>query len=289
MKVSGFTFLRNGTMLGYPYIESLQSLLQVCDEVVVAIGKSEDDTLERVRAINDPRIRIIETMWNEGMEQRGFVYAQQKMIAQFNCTGDWAFYLEGDEVIHEDDAPKIRAVLERHFKNPEIEGIAFDYHHFYGCPDLVARSPAWYRQELRIIRNTIRSFAPDGLFWVVMDKNKRGRYARAALAHCPIYHYGHVRSSEKMQEKHRQVAKYWSHAPKPHDYSKIDASILKPFNGSHPSIVRTWLRDMAETHFVADANYKLNKREKRHHVLMKIESITGLDLTKKHFKLVIKE
>ncbi|WP_348943836.1 hypothetical protein ABHF33_10040 [Chitinibacter sp. FCG-7] len=286
MKVSGFTFLRNGTMLGYPYIESLKSLLMVCDEVVVAVGQSEDDTLAQVRAINDPRIRIIETVWNEGMAQRGYVYAQQKMIAQFNCTGDWAFYLEGDEAIHEDDAPKIRAVLEKHLNNPEVEAIAFDYHHFYGCPDLVAKSPAWYRQAPRIIRNTIRSWAPDGLFWVVMDKNKKGRYPRAALAGCPIYHYGHVRSAAKMQEKNRQVAKYWSHAPKAHDYSQIDAAILQRFEGTHPQIAQQWLREMAEPAFQPDPHYTLSKRERRHRLLMKIEALAGYDLTKKHFILV---
>ncbi|WP_273430142.1 glycosyltransferase [Chitinibacter tainanensis] len=286
MKVSGFTFLRNGSMLGYPYVESLRSLLLVCDEVVVAVGQSEDDTLEQVRAINDPRIRIIETVWNEGMAQRGYVYAQQKMIAQFNCTGDWAFYLEGDEVIHEDDAPKIRAVLEQHLHNQQVEAIAFDYHHFYGCPDLVAKSPAWYRQAPRIIRNTIRSWAPDGLFWVVMVKNKKGRYPRAALAGCPIYHYGHVRSAEKMQEKNRQVAKYWSHAPKAHDYSQIDASILQTFAGTHPQLVQQWLREYAEPSFTPDPSYRLSKRERRHHWMMRLEKLLKKDLTKKHFTLV---
>ena len=93
MKVSGFTFLRNGTILGYPYVESLKSLLAVCDEVVVALGNSDDDTLEQVQAINDPKLRIIQTTWNENMQDRGYTYAQQKMIAQFNCTGDWAFIL----------------------------------------------------------------------------------------------------------------------------------------------------------------------------------------------------
>lgn len=283
MKVSGFTFLRNGTMLGYPYVESLKSLLMVCDEVVVAIGQSEDDTLERVRAINDPRIRIIETVWNEGMAQRGYVYAQQKMIAQFNCTGDWAFYLEGDEVIHENDVAQIRAVMEKHLDNPNVEAIAFDYHHFYGCPDLVAKSPAWYRQAPRIIRNTIRSWAPDGLFWVVMDKNKKGRYPRAALAGCPIYHYGHVRSAAKMQEKNRQVAKYWSHAPKAHDYSQIDATILQRFEGTHPQIAQQWLNEYAEPQFSADPAYRLSSREKRHRFLLVIERLLRRDLTKKHF------
>lgn len=286
MKVSGFTFLRNGTLLGYPYIESLKSLLSVCDEVVVAVGKSDDDTLERVRAIGDARIRVIETTWNEDMQDRGYVYAQQKMIAQFNCSGDWAFYLEGDEVIHEEDAPKIRAAMEKHLANPEVEALVFDYHHFYGCPDLVAQSPAWYRRAPRIIRNTIRSWAPDGLFWVVMHQNKRGRYPNAAAVGCPIYHYGHVRSSEKMNEKIRQVSRYWNHTPKAHDYSQIDASILQPFKGKHPAIVLPWFQDYAELVFKADPQYQLSKREKRHRWQMKVEKLLGRDLTKKHYRLV---
>ena len=103
MKVSGFTFIRNGEMLGYPFIESIQSILPIVDEFIIAVGQGEDKTLEKINSINNNKIHIIETKWNEIMQDRGFVYAQQKMIAQFNCTGDWAFYLEGDEVLHEKD------------------------------------------------------------------------------------------------------------------------------------------------------------------------------------------
>lgn len=287
MKVSGFTFLRNGVVLGYPFIESLRSLLSVCDEVVVAVGQSQDDTLARVLAINDPRIRVIETVWNEAMQDRGYVYAQQKMTAQFSCTGDWAFYLEGDEVIHEDDAPRIRAALERHLNRPEVEALAFDYHHFYGSPDMVASSPAWYRKAVRVIRNTVRNYSPDGLFFVVMDHNRRGRYPRAALAGVPIYHYGHVRKSAAMQEKINQVSRYWQHTPKQHDYGSIDPQTVVPFRGSHPAVVSTWLAENAEPDFTPDPNHVLTRRERRHRWLMRIESLLGhADLTRKHYELV---
>ena len=93
MFVSGFTFIKNGTILGYPYIESIKSLLMVCDEVIVAVGCSEDDTLEQISLINDDKLKIIQTTWNDNMVGMGYTYAQQKMIAQFNCIGDWAFYL----------------------------------------------------------------------------------------------------------------------------------------------------------------------------------------------------
>ena len=118
VSISGFTFIRNGVELGFPFEASIRSLLPLVDEFVVAVGKGSDDTLARVRAIADPKIRIIETLWNENMADRGFVYAQQKMIAQYACTGHWAFYLEGDEVVHEDDIEKIRASVEHHHTIP---------------------------------------------------------------------------------------------------------------------------------------------------------------------------
>ena len=145
MKVSGFTFLRNGSLLGYPYLESIRSALPLCDEFVVAVGESEDDTLERLRAMNEPKLRLIETRWNERMQDRGYVYAQQKMIAQFNCDGDWAFYLEGDEVLHERDLEAVRSAMRRHLEDRRVEALVFDYHHFFGSPQWLAVGPGCRR------------------------------------------------------------------------------------------------------------------------------------------------
>lgn len=198
MKISGFSFIRNGTLLGYHFVESIRSVLPLCDEFVITVGESEDDTLEKIRAIGSPKIKIVETQWNEKMNVRGFVYAQQKMIAQYHCIGDWAFYLEGDEVVHEKDIPAIRACMQKHLDNPDVEAIAFNYHHFFGSPKWKSVSPGWYRREPRIIRNTIRTWAPDGLYWVVMTEQKRGRYPRAVVVDADIYHYGFVRSVSAM-------------------------------------------------------------------------------------------
>jgi len=283
MKISGFTFIRNGTLLGYPFVESILSALPICDEFVVAVGESEDDTLERLKAIGSEKIRIIQTQWNEKMQDRGFVYAQQKMIAQYNCTGDWAFYLEGDEVLHEEDLPKIKASMEKHLKNPKIEALAFDYHHFFGSPNWVAISPAWYRQECRIIRNTIRSWAPDGLYFVVMDKNKKGRYPKAALVGAPIYHYGHVRSVEAMCEKNERVSKYWKHDNPLFNGYQIDPQAIKPFEGTHPANLKHWLEHESEQNFTPNKKHELTTREKKHRFAMKLESLFKFELSKKHF------
>lgn len=286
MKVSGFTFIRNGSLLGYPFIESICSALPLCDEFIVAVGDSEDDTFARIQAIDSDKIIIIQTQWNEKMQERGFVYAQQKMIAQYNCSGDWAFYLEGDEVLHESDLANIKASMQQHLNNPNVEALAFDYYHFFGSPDWLASSPAWYRRECRIIRNTIRSWAPDGLYFVVMDKNKRGRHPKAALVNSPIYHYGHVRSIKAMQEKTQRVGKYWNDShPLFHGY-QIDPRALKPFTGQHPQIINAWLENEAEKHFMPDPHHKLSKREIKHRWVMKLERLLGCELSRKHYKVV---
>lgn len=284
--ISGFTFIRNGVELGFPFEESIRSLLPLVDEFVIAVGAGADDTLSRVLSINDRKLRIIETVWNERMAERGFVYAQQKMIAQYACTGDWAFYLEGDEVLHEAELSRIRASIDRHHGNPAVEALVFDYLHFYGSPEWLAVSPAWYRRECRLIRNTIRSYAPDGQFWVVMDKHRRGRAPRAALADAHIYHYGHVRRVDYMQQKMNQVSRYWNGAPPKVDYSRIDPQSLAPFSGTHPALMKDWLAHEAQTSFAPSSSHVLTQREKKHRLAMKLERLFGWDLSHKHYKLV---
>ena len=283
MKVSGFTFIKNAEMLGYPFIESIQSVLPIVDEFVIAVGESDDNTLEIIKSIKDNKIRIIETQWNESMQDRGYVYAQQKMTAQFSCTGDWAFYLEGDEVLHEKDLDTIRNTMERHLDNPEVEALYFDYYHFYGKPNQVGI--AGYKRAPRIIRNTIRNYSPDGLFFVVMDKNKKGRYPKAAYAGCHIYHYGHVRKVERNNEKIKQVGKYWGNE-EPNTFStygNIDLAEIRPFTGAHPKIVQDWLRTEAELEFEQNPNYKVTLKDKKHRIRFWLDEKLGWDISKKHY------
>ena len=129
MKVSGFTFLRNAVANGFPFEESITSILPIVDEFICVVGDGDDDTLERVYAIESPKIMVIQSQWNESMRDRGFVYGQQKMLAQYNCSGDWAFYLEGDEVLHEDDMFHIRKTMEDNLSNLEVEALYFDFFH----------------------------------------------------------------------------------------------------------------------------------------------------------------
>ena len=283
MLVSGFTFLRNAEINGYPYIESIQSILPLVDEFICAVGPSVDETRKNIESIKDPKLKIIDTDWNENMRDRGFVYGQQKMIAQYQCQGDWAFYLEGDEVLHETDIEKIRLSMETYRDDYEVEAFYFDFLHFYGTPHQTG--VAGYRQAPRIIRNSIRTVAPDGLFWVVLDKNKRGRYPRARHAGASIYHYGHCRSIEKMREKLSRVGRYWGHeSVKFNGYGDIDLAELRDFTLQHPAVMKEWIAEEAEHAFAQIEDYKISKRDRRNRLRFWVEKTFKTEISKKHFK-----
>jgi len=286
MKISAFTFIKNGQLLGYPFVESIRSILPIVDEFIVNVGASEDDTLQAIQNINDPKIRIIESLWNENMQDRGYVYGQQKMIAQFNCTGDWAFYLEGDEIVHEDDLQQIQDCCNEHLANENVEAITFDYYHFYGNTSSYLDSPGWYRREARIIRNNIRTYAPDGLFWLVLTKNKVGRYPKSVHSNAKMYHYGWVRSEKQMNLKSRKILRYWNKPHKEIDYTQIDQDIIKEFQGSHPTIIKGFFPDET-TIFQADPSYPLSKKEKKHRLMLLFEKWFGLETSKKHYKEIL--
>jgi len=285
VKVSAFTFIRNGSNLGYPYIESIKSVLPIVDEFIVNVGKGEDDTLERVREIGDPKVKVIESTWNEKMQDRGYVYGQQKMIAHFNCTGDWAFYLEGDEVIHEQDLERIRACMQDNLENKSIEAIVFNYHHFITA-DTIGISPDYYHTEARIIRNTIRSYHPDGLFFLVLEKNKEGRYPRAVNCGAYIYHYGHARLEENILKKNKAVSKYWGTELPEFSGHRVDPKAVEKFKGTHPAVIQEWLKSSAQQVYIAPENFQPSKKESRYRLEILLEKLFGISLSKKHYKLI---
>lgn len=293
MKVSLFTFIRNGVKLGYPFVESIRSALPIADEYIVAIGPSDEDeedaTLRSIEAVNDCRIKILKVRWNEKMQTAGFVYGQQKMLAQSQCMGDWAFYLEADEVLHERDLETIKDSMQRHLVDDKVDALVFDYVHFFGSPNYQAVSPGWYKRAPRIIRNSVRTVACDGLFWNVIVNNQKMRWPRAALAGAKIYHYGHVRPLEAMNKKQESVERYWNKIPRRLARYQIDPRALRKYTGEHPEIMRDWLAQKADYAFEPDISYVPTARDKRHRWGLFLERFLGIDLSRKHFKLVIRE
>ena len=286
MKISAFTFLRNAHRLQFPFVESIRSALPLVDEFVVALGPCDDDTEAMLRAIGDPKIRILPTAWNENLDSswrvKGFIYGQQKTIALFNCTGDWAIYLEGDEVLHEDDLPRLRAAMERHLGNPRVEALYFRYLHFYGNRNTVADSPRWYRREVRAVRNDLPVWGPKGLFFSVLTGYKRMRYPRAAFADATIYHYGWVRHPLYMQRKIDAVSQFYTGiSPEEAERKALEQEFdygghydaVARFQGTHPRVMEERIKRL---NWKANLDANRKRMSLRYRLLYYFEKLTGI-------------
>ncbi len=242
MKVSGFTFIRNALKFDYPIVEAIQSILPICDEFVVAVGKSEDATLALIKSIDSPKIKIIETLWDESLREGGRVLASEtnKAFSAISKESDWAFYIQGDEVIHENYLEEIQQAMLRWKDNKAVEGLLFDYRHFYGSYDYLADSRKWYRREVRVVRNDAKIYS----FRDAQGFQKNNRPLRVKKIAAYVNHYGWVKPPELQQAKQQSFHKMWhddtwveKNIPQvsAFDYSKIDS--LKLFTETHPSVM----------------------------------------------------
>ena len=244
MKVSGFTFVRNAIKFDYPIVEAIMSILPVCDEMIVAVGNSDDDTLGLIKSINSPKIKIIETVWDDTLREGGKVLAVEtnKALAAISPDADWCFYVQGDEVVHEQYLPTIQKAMYDNLHDLKVDGLLFKYQHFYGSYQYVADAHRWYRREIRVIRNTKKVTSYKDAQGFRTTENQK---LRVKLIEAYIYHYGWVKPPEIQREKMKSSIKFWENeekadALKPKldhfDYSEIDS--LTTFKGTHPLIMQ---------------------------------------------------
>ncbi|MEN9369358.1 MAG: putative glycosyltransferase [Bacteroidota bacterium] len=277
MKVSGFTFIRNAILYDYPIVEAINSILPICDEFVVAVGQSEDQTIELIQSINSPKIKIIETQWDDSLREGGRVLAVEtdKAFAAISKDADWCFYIQGDECVHEKYLPIIKSEMEKCIADKKIEGLLFNYLHFYGSYDFIGTARKWYRNEIRIIRNNpkMSSFRDAQGFRI---DNRKLRVKKIAAS---VYHYGWVKHPEKQQAKAETFNKLWhsdqwveKNIPKVNafDYSLVDG--VKRFTGSHPEVMKNRI---AAINWEFDFDPTKKKMKFKHRVAGLIENITG--------------
>jgi hypothetical protein len=238
MRVSGATFVRNAVKFDYPVVESINSVLPVCDEFVVNVGESEDATLDLIGSIDDSRVRIIKSAWDESRREGGKILSEQTDIALNECGGDWIFYIQADEVMHEKYLDTVSRRMEVLEPVGEVQGLLFDYKHFYSSYRLIQGPGRWYRREVRVIRNGlgISSWRDAQGFRLGGEKLK------VALAGAEIYHYGWARDPRVMFAKQKNFDRYW------HDDEWIDdrwregfafdTKGLVPFTDTHPAVMK---------------------------------------------------
>jgi glycosyltransferase involved in cell wall biosynthesis len=249
MKISGFTICRNAVKYDFPIVEVIRSALPLVDEFVVNVGQSDDGTLELIRSIGSEKVRIVESVWDDRMQKDGLLFSRETNVALARCTGDWALYLQADEVLHEAEHGTVRSALREHVDNPAVLGFTFRYLHFYG--DYRSCNPWFYHRAVRIIRNDgqVESYGDAVGFCLKADQGylQSVHKDRVKPSGATIYHYGWVKPPRVLLEKFRyQIARHHGDQPgaeqarmlakDAYDFEEYD--IMKNFYGRHPAVMQ---------------------------------------------------
>lgn len=288
MKVIGFTIVRNAIKFDYPVKESITSLLPLVDEMIVLVGKSEDETLQIIQSINSEKIKIHHSIWNDQLREGGRVLADEtnKALALVDKNADWAFYIQADEVIPENEHETIRKGLIKHSQDHRVEGLILNYRHFYGSYDYIGDSRRWYPKEVRIIRpnKNIYSYRDAQGFRV------NNRKLNVKDSHAFIHHYGWVKPPESQQLKQLNFNKLWHDDTwiennvgnaDAFDYSNIDS--LSKFEGTHPQVMLERIKKVNWT-------FQFNPSKKapiKYRILKWINRISGKNIGQyQNYKLI---
>jgi len=274
--LSGFTLVRNAIKLDFPIVPAIRSILEVCDEVVVNVGASEDDTRDLVAAIGDPRVRILDRVWD--FSKQNLMISQETEQAMQACRGTWGIYIQADEVLHEDGARALREKTAEWDADARVEGLLVRYLHFYGGFDLVATNRRWYRREVRCIRlgKDIRPYQGAQGFRVGPEQ----RRIRARPTEAVMFHYGWARPPQAIKEKH-EISKTiypWSREQSARNQERGYLEwlpLLKRFTGAHPHVAREWIQERMVAADQRIGPRRLRPEHLRLYVSDWIERLTG--------------
>lgn len=267
-------------MNDYPVLEAIKSILPVVDEMVVLVGDSSDETLALIESIGDPKIKIHHSVWDTSLRSGGAVLAVEtnKAFQLIDANADWAFYIQGDEAVHEQYHTAIREACITYKDDPNVEGLLFKYLHFYGTYDYVGDSRKWYHREVRVIKNNkaIHAYKDAQGFRVGTADRKIAVKPMEAY----IYHYGWVKSLEQMIQKQKYVSQFWvgedqmqrvMEAENFFDFSDFDS--LVKFTGTHPMVMK---ERIASKNLQVDLDIQQKKFSFKEKILYHFEKITGI-------------
>lgn len=290
MKVTGFTFIRNAIKYDYPVVEAIKSILPVCNEFVVAVGKSDDETLELIKSIDPLKIRIIETVWDDSLRENGRVLAVEtdKAFKAISSDADWAFYIQGDEVMHEKYLSVVKDAMTKYKDNRNVDGLLFKYLHFYGSYDYTGGSSNWYNNEIRIIKNNKSIFSYRDAQGFRKGENQKLNVKKIDAY---MYHYGWVKKPEAMQKKQESFNKYWHNdewiernvdKTELYDYFK-NISVLLPFKGTHPEVMT---KRISEKNWKFEYDITFNKMKVKDKFKKFMRDVFGIEIGYKNYRVI---
>ncbi len=248
MKISGFSYVRNGFDYGVPFLEAIQSALPICDEFIIAVGDSTDGTRDAIVNLNSDKIKIIDTIWDSNLKTGGQIFAQQTNIALDQITGDWAFHIQADEVIHENQIGNIKKAIEKYNGDSNIDGFILPFLHFWGGYNYYRNTRRVHNFEVRIFRNNLgaRSYRDSQGFRKYksvegyQNGTDKGEKLRVKLVEATVYHYNGVRPPVSFRKKAQMFGEQYHDkdavekqlTKTNYDWNNVDRVVL--FTGTHP-------------------------------------------------------
>jgi hypothetical protein len=257
--------------------------------MIIAVGKSDDGTLAYIKSFDSPKIKIIETVWDDSLREGGKVLALEtnKAMDAICPDADWCFYIQADECLHEQFIEPLKLLMQKHQNDLSIDGLLFNYTHFYGSYDYVADSRHWYRKEIRIIRNNsqIRSYKDAQGF------RKNDQKLKVKETASSIFHYGWVKHPKQQLEKLKQARKLWHSDAyleneyadiNEYDFSTVDS--LSLFKESHPKVM---IERIQKKNWKFEYDIKIKNLGFKKTILYFIEKISGWRVGEnKNYKII---
>jgi hypothetical protein len=298
MKISGFTYVRNGFDYGVPFLESIQSILPICNEMIIAVGDSVDGTREAIQGLQSEKIKIIDTIWDMNLRKGGKIFANQTNFALDAVSGDWAFHIQADEVIHEKDLTKIMKAIEEDDPNKKVEGFILPFLHFWGGYNYIRNSRRVHKHEVRIFRNGlhVRSYRDSQGFrkYKSIADYESGKYKGEKLQvkkiDAPVYHYNGIRPPEIFRKKAEQMGAFYKTTDevqkildeKNYNWDNVDRVV--EFKGSHPLLMMPKVKAQ-NWEYTFDPKKAVWKNKDR--LLQPVEDLLGFKIGEyKNYKLM---
>jgi len=246
MSLGGSVCVRNCVDLDYNWVESVMSLLPICDEVVICDCDSDDKTKELAKdwATQEPKIKVVDYLWTDPKGDTEW-YVNWLNHARAQLATEWSIYLDADELLHEDSQ---REVLDA-ARDKKV--LICNRHNFWkDAQHLIPDGVCCSREVIRVGPTSmfLPSDYPDPRCQEAMDQ--------AVPSDVHLMHYGFLRERKAFFRKARTVQKIWADSFDPRleaaekaegnwmDHSGVVEwqGKLEKFKGTHPEIIKPWLR-----------------------------------------------
>lgn len=193
MSLSCIMIIKNGIRNGYPFLESIRSIVDAADEFLISDGYSDDGTYDYLCAAANKysNIKLYQDTWPASEFGESIALVTNQLKARARC--DWVYNIQADEVVHETILPKFHRLTTT--QTNKFASFALRFLHFVGDFHHIETNPG-YEYAVRLVPNAENvSAVSDG--WT-FDGNVE---PVGIIKYPPLFHFGWVYSKNNLYKK----------------------------------------------------------------------------------------